>query len=376
MLAIAKEKALESDNLKSTFLANISHEIRTPMNGIVGFVSLLEDETLASDVRSEYIQIIKNSSSQLLHILTQIIDISRIESGNVEIVKSAFSVNEILHETEIYVKELISEEKKHIEFNVSFLPVDKSDIIVQDREHLEQVLFILSDNAVKFTEKGRIDISCKKLNNRTITFRVTNTGKGIDPGLEKLIFDRFRKGIESIVDSPRGMGLGLTIAKGLTELMGGTIKYEPGESGSSVFSCTIPFELHAQTFSGTIHDVNLKKGARLLIVEDVIENFLLMKEYLDEYETKIFYAESGKKALEIIRDNEIELVLMDIRLPDMNGTEVLNKIRMMGHTIPVIAQTAFATSNDKEHFLQEGFSDYIAKPFSKDAFITMLYKHL
>ena len=376
-----KIKAEEADKLKSSFLANMSHEIRTPMNAIIGFADLLEQDNISNTEKNEYLSIIKKSGRNLLALIDDIIDLSKIEVEKINIVKQKFDINKILKTTlttylknkpaciEIYLKN----NKENIE----------ELIINSDPFRFKQVLNNLINNAFKFTESGTISFGYKIENNNTITFYVKDTGIGISQDKQEIIFDRFRKIEDNNAKLYRGTGLGLTISKKLIELLGGKIWVESELGNGSIFYFTLPYKknnINNIEKTNKMTDIKITtnwKNKLVLIVEDEDLNYLFLDKLLNSTKIKIIRAKTGFEAIEHIKNNKnINIVLMDIKLPEMDGVTATKEIRKINSKIPIIAQTAFAMKGDKDEFIEAGCNDYISKPINAKKIIELMNKYI
>ena len=371
----AKEKAEESDRLKSAFLANMSHEIRTPMNGIIGFSELLKGSDITEEEKDSYISIIHDSSRQLLNIVNDIIDISKIEAGQIEIYESKLVLNELLQEIFIFYK--TNAANKNITLKIRKGLSDSKSNILTDNTKLHQILNNLISNAVKFTSKGFVEFGYQ-LEEDMLAFYVKDTGIGIPEDHHKTIFERFRQVDNSMNRVYGGTGLGLSISYAYIKKMGGKmqVKSSPGEG--SVFYFTIPYK-PVNKISTIKSDHSLQSNARLkiLIVEDNEINFSFLKAALKKPNIHIIHACSGEEALEICRnDSELHLVLMDIKLPGMDGYTATSEIKKIRPGLKVIAQTAYAMSGDENLALDAGCDDYLTKPIKLDDLKKTLKKFL
>lgn len=371
----ARRKAEESDKLKSAFLANMSHEIRTPMNAIIGFSNLLADDTLEPHKRNEYIGIIQSSGSHLLKLIEDIIDVAKIESGEIKISSGPVAINQMLDELQAIFADRIEKENKSIELRVHKDIDDINLAIFADQLRLRQVLVNLIGNAVKFTNSGFIDFGFSIFGKR-IQFFVKDTGIGIPSSLHDKIFERF-----SQIDTTRfgGAGLGLTITKNIVQLMGGRIWLSSEEGKGSTFYFTLPFrqklnELITNTPQMDIKSIDLT-GKRLLIVDDDDLNYLLLQKLLQGSGAKIIRAESGKESVAMAGKN-IDLVLMDMQMPGMNGYDATRLIKASLPQMPVIAQTASVLYFDREKCLEAGCDDYIQKPILRNILFQTIAKHI
>jgi signal transduction histidine kinase/CheY-like chemotaxis protein/PAS domain-containing protein len=369
----AKEKAEESDKLKSEFLANMSHEIRTPMNGIIGFSELLANNDVSDDKKNSYARIVIDSGKQLLNIIDDILDFSKIEAGQLEIKKSLVQVNDV-------ITELFSIFSQTAQTNNLFLfPIkdlsDEDSVIVTDKNRLMQIFNNLLSNAFKFTNSGEISFGYKYDNDK-LKFFVKDSGCGIDEELHDIIFDRFRRANNKHNKIIRGTGLGLAITKRLVELLDGEIWFESKENAGTTFYFTLPYK--KADSSGIINKMGkVSKEFSVLIVEDDEINYLYLDELLSKLKLNLFHAKTGIEAIDICKKHaDIDLVLMDIKLPEMDGIEATRKIREFRPNLTIIAQTAFAMDSDKEKVFLAGCSDFIAKPIKKEKLILLLKKYI
>ncbi|MFO7369847.1 MAG: two-component regulator propeller domain-containing protein [Bacteroidales bacterium] len=380
----AKERAEESDQLKSSFLANLSHEIRTPLNAILGFSALLGEEDVTHEDRTEYNRIMNNSSKMLLDLINDIMDISKIEAGQMTLlpvnVKLSRVISNIVDTYEMLMNRNDSGTIRKVDLKVNMAPGLNDLQIIADKTRLEQVLSNLMSNAVKFTSQGFIEIGCRRQNSDSmLEFYVKDTGIGIKEEYQSMIFERFRKVEDDKTQLYRGTGLGLAISSHLVSLMGGTMKVESQPGKGSEFSFTLPLNESSavkkpgQTERKTENALSDLSGYDILIAEDDISNFNYIKKLLQKTNAVVHHAANGRKVLEIMTDHpEIKLILMDIKMPVMDGIETLHELRKRNIQIPVIAQTAYALANDRERLTQEGFDEYISKPISAPLFYKMV----
>jgi PAS domain S-box-containing protein len=376
----AKEKAEESDRLKSAFLANISHEIRTPMNGIIGFLSLLEKTEHDDEKRKEYIRYIKICSENLLHIVNEILDISKIEAGIIEISEEKFSLNNMIND--LYI--LITEKNRTLKNNTLEISCHKAlrdgeDYIISDEKRISQILMNLLENSLKFTSKGKIDFGYK-IEEQSLIFYVQDTGIGIPPDKYDIIFKRFTQADQTLSREFGGMGLGLAISKSYTEKINGKIWFESEVNKGSTFYLSIPFKTEQnfdimKSFTESIDQQNWSVKKLLIIEDDVISKEFLL-ELLSETGIKIETASNAHEAMEKIENEIFNLILLDIRLPDLNGYELAKLIRAKQPSVPIIAQTAFAMEDDKLKCLRAGCNDYITKPIDPDLIFETIEKYL
>ena len=380
-LILAKEKAEESNRLKTAFLANMSHEIRTPMNGIVGFADLLNEDNLSKEKRDEYIQIIKSSSNQLLDIVNDLIDISKIEIGEIEISKNQTSINNILSDLFSVYKPITK--GNNVILNLSHKLPENYNSVFTDEIKLFQILNNIISNAIKFTHKGTIDFGCVKQGD-LLQFFIKDTGIGIAKKYWKTIFERFGQAKTNAKQLYRGTGLGLSIAKAYTKKLGGKIWLESELGKGTIFHFTIPYEIADKNIEPKVKMNNKIKmnnnyiqnmNLTILVVEDEYVNYLILEKMLSKINIKTINAQDGREAINFIKNNpEISLVFLDIKLPDMTGYEVVKVIKSIRKELPVIAQTAYAMSGDREKTIKEGFDDYLSKPIIKDKLYEIVRK--
>ncbi|WP_421918446.1 ATP-binding protein [Marinifilum sp.] len=375
----AKEKAEESDRLKSAFLANMSHEIRTPMNGIIGFADMLRKPGKTDEQQNVYIDIIYKSSNQLLKIINDILDISKLDAGQTIIKETKCSINSILDDLHLqFSKENIADEE--IEFRVIKSLSNENAKVVTEERKLRQVLSNLLNNAFKFTSSGFIEFGYKQIENNFLEFYVKDTGIGIQKEKQNIIFERFRQVEESFTRKYGGTGLGLAISKGFVELMGGKIRMSTVEDKGTTFYFTIPYKPVDSDLLLDKQKVK-KKGYKwddklILVVEDDETNYKYIEAALKPTKVKILHTISGNKAIELsLKNPTINLVLMDLRLPDINGLEATQSIKKMRDNLPIIAQTANAFREDKNKSLEAGCDDFIAKPFDEKKLLETINKY-
>ncbi|MBL0012684.1 MAG: response regulator [Flavobacterium sp.] len=370
-LEISKRKAEESDNLKSSFLANLSHEIRTPMNAIIGFSDLLNDKKLSETDKIEYIKIIRNSGSNLVSIIEDLIEMSKIDAQQITPKMVGFDINSCCQELYEAIRVTIPKEKK-IVFNYlkNSTPVPKH--VISDKTKLRQIITNLITNAIKYTEKGTVEFGFQ-IDEKTgsILFHVKDSGVGIDEKNLKVIFDRFRRVEDDFSVELSGLGLGLAISKAYVEMLGGTISVQSKVGEGSVFQFSIPLQYDTtkveEVLVESAIDFEANHDKVILVAEDDNINFLLLKKILQLRNYTIIRAVNGQEAVTICATNAaINLVFMDIKMPIMDGYAAFEKIKMFLPNLPVIAQTAHSSIEDKERVLSAGFTDYITKPLDKE----------
>jgi PAS domain S-box-containing protein len=374
----AKERAEESDRLKTAFLNNLSHEVRTPLNAIVGFSDVLDlDNEEASPGRIQHLTaIIRNSSQQLLSIIDDIINISTLEAGLQKSYETRTDIRELVQG--VYDQYTMAASKKDLRFSIVQLPAEKDSHVLTDKTKVQQILGNLVGNALKFTETGKVAIGCV-MKDGFLRFSVTDTGIGIDPVHRDLVFERFRQVETNHSRVKGGLGLGLSISRAFVELLGGKIWYESEKGSGSSFYFTIPFRpVPAPESTGIEPDTfRLAESRTILVAEDEENNFELIREFLDGSGLRILHARNGKEAVEIFKkEKDISLVIMDIKMPVMGGFEATAAIKAIRSRVPVIAVTAYAQSGDRKKSLEAGCDDYMSKPLTRKGFLSKLRSFL
>lgn len=384
----AKEQAEESDRLKSAFLANMSHEIRTPMNGIIGFAEMIRSTSLSEKRREYYINIINKSCNQLLAIINDILDISKIETDQVKVFSNTVNINQLINDLLVLAEEQMLGNNITISANKA-LPDDACEIIT-DLEKLKQILNNLINNALKYTVDGSVEFGYQ-MKPDEIEFYVKDTGIGIPKDIQKTIFERFVRGENHLTGKHGGTGLGLTICKAYIELLGGRIWLESQIDVGTTFFFTLPY--NRQNLQPDDKDFQQKTPKRkttavseqmkeqnlphILIVEDEEINSFYIEELLNDYNVEISHANNGKEAVDIYSNNQnIDLILMDIKMPVMDGYQATRNIRKINDTIPIVALTAYTMLTDRKKALQAGCNDHITKPVKPDRLINVISKYL
>lgn len=382
----AWKKAQESDRLKTAFLANLSHEIRTPMNAIFGFSDLLMNPNIKENDRFDYIKTINKSSHNLLGIINDILDFSMIETGQFQIYRKACSLQEILNDLQTtFMQFKRMEGQDHISLYLQENASNTNDFIISDEDRIKQVMTNLLGNALKYTKKGEIHFgwNLKPLDNSKyeIEFFVSDTGIGIPKGKHEMIFERFRQLDDSNTRIYGGNGLGLAISKQIANLLDGdiTLSSEPGKG--SVFYFTLPYLPAREKVSLPQNDVNINdynwEKKSIIIAEDVPSNFYLIKAILEKTGVNLIWAKDGKEAVEAYKNcNACDCILMDVRMPEMNGYEATIEIRKIDTSIPIIALSANAMVKDIERSIQVGCNDHISKPISVENLFSTISKYL
>ncbi|MCB2195126.1 MAG: response regulator [Bacteroidetes bacterium] len=380
-LEIAKEKAEQSDKLKSAFLANMSHEIRTPMNAIIGFSNLLNDDEIGEEDREELVTHIIQNSNTLLHLIDDIIDLSKIEAGQLEINKKSCQINTILHG----LLETFSEKRKVLykeNIDIILKPEIENEnfTVYTDPLRIQQIITNLIDNALKFTEKGSVEIGYNLHNDRenpSIVFFVKDTGIGLSEEQQTQIFHRFTKFENDKKKLYRGAGLGLAICKNISELLGGNLWVESTIGEGSTFFVRIPYikvsenETKIDGISNTKASYNWQ-GKTILVAEDEVSNYRFIEMALSRTNAELIWATDGIEAFELFQKKDVDLILMDIKMPNMDGLEATRRIRKIDAEIPIIAQTAFAMENDEKISLEAGCDSYISKPINKNKLLKLI----
>jgi PAS domain S-box-containing protein len=371
----AKEKAEESDRLKSAFLSNMSHEIRTPMNGILGFASLLKRPNLTGEKQNTYIDLIEKSGIRMLNIINDIIDISKIESGQMTVFYSETNISSILDSLYNFFLPETTQKNIKLTYNNEINPED--NIISTDNDKLYAILTNLIKNAVKFTKEGEIEFGCSK-KGKLLEFYVRDTGKGIPDEQQQMVFERFRQGSEAHNREYEGSGLGLAISKAYVQMLGGQITVESSEGVGSKFSFTIkPHKLNDDKSESTVKTTKdeYPKELTILIAEDNEVTLTLLQTFLDNYCKKILIAKNGETAVNLVKENpDLDMVFMDMKMPILSGFEATQQIRNFNKDLIIIAQTAFAINNEKNQVFDAGCNDYIAKPYTEEDILYLLKK--
>lgn len=371
----AKEKAEEADQLKSAFLANMSHEIRTPMNGILGFIELLNEPNLNHEQIDNYSKIIRKSGKRLLSTINDIIDITKVESGEMDTLISKINLNDILNEIYSFHKPEAS--SKGLTLHIEDMLLKNQLTIFTDGHKLHGILTNLIKNAIKYTNKGGVTFGYS-LHPDYIEFFVKDTGIGIPENRKHAIFNRFEQADIKDVNVLEGSGLGLAIAKAYVDMLGGKIYAESEGGAGATFVFTIPLnQLEDSSFrtssAQSVFRLPNYRNLTVLVAEDDIISCKLLEKMLEGVFEKIIFAKNGKEAVEFCKQfSKIKLVLMDINMPEMNGFDARDEIKKFKKDIVIIAQTAFAFSGDKEKILLHGFDGYISKPVTKENLLKVI----
>ncbi len=355
----AKEKAEESNRLKTAFIANMNHEIRTPMNAIIGFSSLLSDAS-PSD-KDKFAKIIHSSSKQLMSLINDIIEISILQSGETMLEKQFVNVIEQVDEVCEMLK--FSNENKNIKFIKKINPNIKTLIAYTNQEKFKQVISNLISNAVKYTKEGVVELSLD-VEDKNIVIKIKDTGIGISDEDRNKIFNTFYRGDNAIKEAIRGTGLGLSIVKEICKKMNYDIYVESELNKGSVFTIKLPYKdiNIIEEKDKTNNKETEMLGQKILLAEDELSNYLFLETILKVNNIKIDWAKNGKEAVEMAKENTYDLILMDIKMPELNGIEATKQIRSLGVKTPIIAQSAFVSESKKQEAKKAGMNDYISKP--------------
>ena len=370
----AKESAEEANNLKSNFLTNMSHELRTPLTGILGFSEILSTE-LENEEHIEMVELILKGGKRLTSTLNSILDLSRLESNQLNMFRSNLEFTEIIEET--ISRHIKSAESKGLKIN--FENDYESVVCNLDDKMTHDILENLIQNAVTYTNNGKIDVKLELIDtpdSQMARLSVKDTGIGINPKFHDQIFEPFRQASEGLSRKFEGTGLGLTLTKKYTEMMGGEISLNSAEGTGSEFAVSFPY-ISYRYKTGITDENNVpapdKKGINAVFIEDEIENFELLNMLLRQHMNLVNYT-SSVDAVEKIKENKFDVIFMDIGLKEINGMEATKLIRQMDEykNTPIIAITAFAMAGDKERILASGCDEYISKPFTREYLFSVL----
>lgn len=378
----AKEKAENSDKLKTSFLSNMSHDLRTPMNAIIGYSELLNLANSNPPKRKEYSKIIKQKGLQLLTLIDDIIEVSKFETGVSEISKTNFNIHELLAEIKNnFIDKKVELGKDNVDLRLA-LPMDMTNQnIFTDPGRLQQVIGNLIENALKYTEKGYVEFGYEIHEEGKLQFYVKDTGKGISKDNQKNIFNRFKNNDKTANIKYSGSGLGLTVSKRVIDLLGGKIWLTSEENNGAVFYFTIPIEqpegtepIEAISDNSEPSNQNWKDKV-ILIVEDEEVNYKFLETVLHDTQAQVLYAKDGFQAIDLVMSiNKIDMILMDIKMPEMDGFEAAKRIKQIRSDIPIIAQTAFASRDDRMNSYKSGCDDYLTKPIEIELLISKINK--
>ena len=377
------QEAIVSNQVKSEFLANMSHEIRTPMNSIIGFSDILIDEGLPKK-QSDYVAIIRQSGKNLLALLNDILDFSKIEAKKLDIEIVKCSLSQIVNDIRSMMS--IAGEKKGLNVGVFCEPTLPSEFYT-DPVRLSQCLINLMNNAIKFTEKGYVNLRVSAQSQAKgdfIRFDVEDSGIGIHPSKQKLIFEAFSQAESSTTRKFGGTGLGLAITKRLAELLGGDITVQSEPSKGSTFTLTIPMKTtvaagpaKVQTHEAKERHIDMGQtfAGKALVAEDNLSNQILIKLLLEKMGLEVAIADDGQKAIEMVQRQYFDILLTDIQMPNMNGYDLVKTLRVKGYNLPIIALTANVMNSEDQECINVGCNDYLPKPVDRQKLYETLYKY-
>lgn len=370
-LVQAKTKAEESDKLKTAFLANMSHEIRTPMNGILGFAEMLNDDQLSEGNRKKYVEIINNNGKMLMSLIDDVIDFAKIEARQIKILEQEFSLNALLTQVHSsFLSESLRKERKNVKLKIHKSLGNEECYIQSDPNRVRQILTNLVGNAFKFTKEGYIEFGYNPPKHNKLEFFVKDTGIGIPEDKIDLIFERFVQADYSRSRRYSGSGLGLAISRGFVELLGGEMWAKSKEHEGSVFYFNIPY---VPAKKKSLEEIESKKpkaeynweGKLFMVAEDDMFSYKLLEGFLKKTGADIVHAEDGVQAVDICKkDKNIDLILMDVQMPEMNGLEATKIIKKLRKSLPIIAQTANAIAEERQRCFEAGFDDFVTKPIN------------
>jgi PAS domain S-box-containing protein len=377
-----REKAEDAGKLKNTLLSNISHEIRTPMNSIIGFSELLNIGNLPYEKRHEYVKTIKNQGIYILKMIDDLIELTRIETGRITIRKSPCHIDLLLQElVTIFNQHKKTQNKDFLDIRINY-PPEAGMVIFIDSGRLQQLMTNLIHNSIKFTEKGWIEIGYKPTGDQKVEFYVKDTGIGLSKELQKNIFSPFAEE-ESMGAKLETSGLGLTISRNLIKLLGGKIWVESELGQGSTFFFTIPYEEVPESYHILAPEEESEipsytwKDKVILVVEDDEINFRFLEALLQDTGVQTLHASNGVQAVELCRTiTKIDMVLMDLKMPEMDGIEATRQIRLFNKKVPIIAQTAFVLDTELQSCHEAGCDDHITKPIDIKEFLEKVDKYL
>jgi signal transduction histidine kinase len=375
-----KENAETADKIKTLFLTNIAHEIRTPMNAIIGFTELLNIGDQSADKRKEYITIIRNKSKHLLTLIDDIAELSKFETKDIKLNKSETNIVKLLNELhQEYNREKLQRKKQNVDLYLKLPIIQSITSIYTDSGRIHQVMSYLLDNALKFTDRGYIQFGFELKDNRHIQFFVKDTGIGIHKEAQKYLFNRFRLKEEAYSRKYSNFGLGLTIAYAIIELMGGKIHVDSSPGQGANFYFTIPIQksdrlLISENSDAQLYSKNWRNKV-ILVAEDDEVNFRFIEAVFADTKVKLIHVLDGKQAVDICRKiGKIDLILMDIKMPEKSGYEAIKEIRKFKTDIPIIAQTAYTHAEDRTKCMEAGCNDYISKPIDIELLFSKINK--
>lgn len=373
----AKREAEESDRLKDEFIQNMSHEIRTPMNAILGFSEMLSIPDLTDKKRAHFVEIIQNCGKQLVLIIDDILEISRLETKQIKVIEEPVNLNDLF--LNLFSIFNIKSKEKKIQLYLKKGLSDRQSVILTDKKILNTAINNVLNNALKFTSKGFIELGYR-LENSELEIYVKDTGIGIEPEKHDMIFVRFSQAEKELSKKSGGLGLGLSIAKENIKLLGGDIKLESKKEVGSTFFITIPYKPVY-----TNNEINKKEGDIqnkhiILIAEDEEINYLYLEILLNDViglDCEIIHVKNGLEAIEKCRENPaIDFVLMDLKMPIMYGCEAIKQLKKLRPKLPIVVQTAYSRLEEQERAALAGCDDFVSKPISQEILKKMINKYL
>ena len=375
----AKQLVEDAERLKSAFLDNMPHEIRTPLHAITGFTSLLSDSDLSHEERLEYVKFIQDSSNDILNLMDNIIEIAKLETNQVKPKREKCYINSIIDKlyNDILSKQNILE-KEHLNIKVSKGNSDPVFMIISDPERIYQILSHLLNNALKFTDEGDIEFGYNYPKNNKIEFFVKDTGIGIDPEESEIIFKKFGKSGNINTNKNRGSGLGLTLSKKLVELLKGEISFKSTKGVGSTFKFHIALENEQKisiTKPSVLGEINWNTKT-ILIAEDTESNYFFIEAFLERTHVNLIWAKDGVEAIDLFKQNSVNLVLMDIMMPEKDGYDATREIKEINPNIPVIAQTALALPDDEAKCYESGCDYVLVKPINSEDLIATIKRFI
>ncbi len=377
-LVLAKEKAEESDRLKSAFLANVSHEIRTPMNSILGFLELLKEPRMDDLQKTGYIDIVNLSAQRLLATINDIVELSKLESGQSEVLMQDVDINELMEEQYSLFKPKADE--KGLVLKLADRLHDEPLHVLSDKHKLASIMANLLNNAIKFTDHGHVELG-NYVEGDELVFFVKDTGVGIPESKLQAIFERFVQADPEITRGHEGSGLGLSIARAYLKLLDGRIWVESEQGKGSTFYFAItarPAFVAKQAATGQKHPATCSlAGQTILIAEDDDLSYLFLETILEDYDLNMLRAETGEEVIKLLQEHpEASLILMDLKMPGMGGLAATHEIRKFNTNIPIIAQTAHALMGDKATAIEHGCNDYLSKPINRKELISLMHQYV
>lgn len=375
----AKHLVEDAERLKSAFLDNMPHEIRTPLHAITGFTSLLSDSDLTHEERLEYVKFIQDSSNDILNLMDNIIEIAKLETNQVKPKKEKCYLNSIFDKllNDLETKQYLLE-KTHLIAKVVKGNPDPLFMIYSDPERLYQICSHLLNNALKFTEKGEIEFGYHAPKNGRIEFYVKDTGVGINEDEQDIIFRKFGKSGNINTNKNRGTGLGLTLSKKLVELLNGEIFVKSVQGQGSIFFFYIPIENEQKiTISKPSVSGETNWSAKtILIAEDTESNYFFIEAFLERTKVNLIWAQDGEEAIRLFKENRVDLILMDIMMPEKDGFDATREIKEIDPNIPIVAQTALALPDDEEKCYKAGCDYVLVKPINSEDLIATIKRFI